>query len=1162
MLRWLASNCRVRESALHIYRNYGFTFLLLLIIGLAPAPGFAQSVATPEVGITAELLEGRIQEVDASSALDEANKSALLDLYRKSLGLINQRQSYASRAMEFSEVRESAPKQAGVLRGQLEQLEALPASTLPDTLAKKSLPQLEQQLLSEKAFLSGLRASLTEASALLEAQSLRAQQVREGLDQARQRQAEITEEIKLPTTPGKSPRLAEAKLWALQLETRTLAAETEMLNQELLSQPMRIELYSVQRAKASRGWDRQQRYVELIAVLVGERRVSEAETAQLEAEEVERQTFGKHQLVQKIAQSNTRLTEDLNRLAAQLDKISIDEAIVTDQINRFSANFGLARQKLEIAGLSQALGQALLQQRNTLPRAKDFRSAEKRRQQLVVESSLRQISYQQERARLADVEAYIDDIVGSLTSSWQAWIREEIRALAVQRRDLLDKAVAADDSLLQALTELDFAQRELSKVVVDYNQFLDERLLWVRTGDPLSWETMASIGETLAIFVSADNWLELWNALVRPQFFPWVLLLGVVLFALLMMRKAALRAALRRSGRKVGQLRHDRFHHSIRALLLTLVMALPWPILFTALGLHLQLSQSIEGIDLDTHLYQVADWSGQFAPSIGAAFYKIALYAFYFLALRAFCDRRGLAVVHFQWDPANTELLRRESLRLMMVFLPAVFLLVATINHDPAALAGGFSRLLFCILIIALIWFFHRVLSPTRGTLRDFYQDNPGDLLTWLRYFWLALGLLLPFSLAAFAIAGYVYTATQLGELLMNTVWLIVAIILISHLVARWTVLLERQLEFKDALERHRAQRAAREAQDGDGLPVESFEEPEIDFGALSEDTKKLINTALIVVSVFGMWAIWSGVLPAFRILDEVSLWSYSSSVNGVAQLVPVTLGNVATGLLIIVLGTIAALRLPALMEIALFARFNITAGSRYAISKLTQYSIIATLIVMVFSVLGGSWGEIQWLIAALGVGIGFGLQEIIANFISGLILLFERPIRIGDIVTVGETSGVVTKIRIRSTTIRNWDQQELLVPNKEFITGRLLNWTLSDPLARIVISVGIAYGSDVERAMKIILTSAEQHERVIEDIPPLVTFESFGDNSLDIKLRCYIGSMDYRLQTLSELNLYINRELAAAGIEIAFPQRDIHLDTSQPLEVQLHQVKLDSDPG
>ena len=131
-----------------------------------------------------------------------------------------------------------------------------------------------------------------------------------------------------------------------------------------------------------------------------------------------------------------------------------------------------------------------------------------------------------------------------------------------------------------------------------------------------------------------------------------------------------------------------------------------------------------------------------------------------------------------------------------------------------------------------------------------------------------------------------------------------------------------------------------------------------------------------------------------------------------------------------------------------------------------------------------------------------------------------------------------------------------MLVPNKEFVTGRLLNWTLSDPVARIMISVGIAYGSDVERAMKIILTSAEQHERVIEDIPPMVTFESFGDNALTMMLRCYIDHMDYRLPTLSQLNQEINRKYEAAGINIAFPQRDIHLDTSSPLDIRVHPVQ------
>ena len=112
---------------------------------------------------------------------------------------------------------------------------------------------------------------------------------------------------------------------------------------------------------------------------------------------------------------------------------------------------------------------------------------------------------------------------------------------------------------------------------------------------------------------------------------------------------------------------------------------------------------------------------------------------------------------------------------------------------------------------------------------------------------------------------------------------------------------------------------------------------------------------------------------------------------------------------------------------------------------------------------LGVSWSKAQWLVAALGVGIGFGLQEIVANFISGLIMLFERPVRVGDTVTVGEVSGVVARIQIRATTIRGWDNKELLVPNREFITGRLLNWTLSDRVIRLTLVVGVAYKAGID---------------------------------------------------------------------------------------------------
>ena len=1133
---------------------------MLACLSLLPSTAQGQAVVSPEAGVTVELLESRAQELEASAELDEKIKQALLDYYRKTISLIEQQQSYEAATEEFIQAREAAPQQSAGLREQLEKLEASALQKLPDSLSRKPLPVLEQQLLSEKSDLSGLSNSLAELEVMLEAQTQRSQRARERLNQAKQRQLEVAEALQSPTPDEQLPRITEARRWSLEQEGRTLGTEIEMLEQELLSQPMRIELLGAQRDKATLELNRQSNYVDLFEVLVTERRLSEAETVKEETEETEREAFGKHALLQQMAQNNTKLSEELNQLVAEMENISAEEKIAASRAKRIADNFRLARQKLEIAGLSQALGQVLLEQRQGLPDPDDFKVAEESRQRLVIESSLRQIRNQQERDRLRDINLYVDELMVNLSDTWKALLRDDVLALVEQRRDLIDRAIAADDTYLQTLGELDFAQRQLSETVAAYNNFLDGRLLWIRTGERPSWETLESIGKTIAVFVSLQHWLELGRALVLPDSFPWVFLIGLALFAILMKQRGRLRASLERSGRNVGQLRHDRLVTTLRALVLTLVLALPWPILFTALGLHLQFVRSIESLDIETHLYQTGVWIGEFVPAIGAAFLEIALYTFYFVAFRVFCESRGLAVTHFGWNSTIAEQLRNDTRRLMLIFLPTVFLLVASITYDPAALAGGFSRLFFAIAMAALAWFFGRILGPRRGVLRDYYTANRGNPLVWFRYFWFALGLALPVMLAVLAAVGYIYTAVQFGARLVDTLWLFVAIMLIHQLVVRWVLLTERSLALRDALERRRQQRAAREAAQPDGVADEmeplQTEEPEIDFGALSEDTTKLINTALVLVAAAGLWVIWSDVLPAFRILDDISLWQRTEQVDGVEQLVPVTLSQLVLGLLAILIVIIGAKRLPALLEIILLARLKISAGSRYAIATLTQYGIVATGVVVVFNLLGGSWSEIQWLIAALGVGIGFGLQEIVANFICGIILLFERPIRIGDVVTVGDTDGVVTKIHIRSTTVRNWDQKELLVPNKEFITGRLLNWTLSDPVTRIVIPVGIAYGSDVALAIRLIQEAADEHERVLDEPSTLVTFDAFGDSSLTIMLRCFVGSMEFWRQTTSELHQAINKKFNEAGIVISFPQRDIHLDTSKPLDLRIHRVR------
>jgi len=1142
---------------LSLFRIFPRVLLLLATLALLPLDAWSQAAISPDVAATVDILKGRIQEIEASKDPEE---TPLLEFYRKTISLIEQRSSYELATQEFIKARELAPQQSAKLRKQLATLETRELEKLPDSLSRGALPELERQLLSEKADVAGLTGSLAELEALLETQAQRPQQVRERLNESRRRQSEVQENLTSLIAGGQTQRLAEARRGALEHELRALNAETEMLNRELLSQPMRIELLVVKRDQATLELSRKLNFVALLESLVTERRLSEAETAKEEADETARQTFGKHPLMQELAAKNTQLGDQLNRLAAALESITAEENKAAVQAKRVADNFRLTRQKLEIAGLSEALGEVLLEQRRGLPDFSDFNTAEKRRQQLVIESSLRQIRNQQERARLRDINVYVDELLASLSATWRSLLRDEILLLAELRRDLIDKAISADDTYLQALGELDFTQRQLSESVTAYNEYLDERLLWIRTGERPSRQTLSSITDNITVFVSPLHWLEIGRALVQQDSFPWVLFVGIVLFALLLIKTRALRASLKRSGRNVGQLRHDRIYYSIKALVLTLVMALPWPILFAALGLHLQFVEGIDVGDLETHIYQDITWHGQFVPAIGAAFSGIALYAFYFIAFRIFCEAGGLAVAHFGWNSSTTEQLRYQTRRLMGVFLPTAFMLIASITYDPAALAGGLSRLLFVIVMVALTWFFVRVLGPNRGVLKEFYVTNPGNPLTWFRYLWLLLGLSLPVMLAVLAVEGYVYTAAQLGQRLVDTLWLMVAIILIHQLVVRWLLLTERSLAFRDALERRRQQRAAREATEDEGsaedMESSQQEEPEIDFHALSDDTVKLINAVLMLVAAFGLWLVWSEVFPAFHFLEEFSLWSRTIVVDGQEQLVPVTLSDLILGFLAVLMVVIAARRLPALLEIVLLVRLKISAGSRYAITSLTQYSIVTIGVVMVFNLLGGNWSEIQWLIAALGVGIGFGLQEIVANFICGLILLFERPIRIGDVVTVGETDGEVTRINIRSTTIRGWDQKELLVPNKEFITGRLLNWTLSDPITRLVIPVGIAYGSDVALAIRLIQQVADEHERVLDEPSFGVTFDSFDENALKIVLRCFIGSMDFWRLTTSELHQEINRKFAEAGIVIAFPQRDVHLNTSTPLDVRIHPLQ------
>jgi len=301
-----------------------------------------------------------------------------------------------------------------------------------------------------------------------------------------------------------------------------------------------------------------------------------------------------------------------------------------------------------------------------------------------------------------------------------------------------------------------------------------------------------------------------------------------------------------------------------------------------------------------------------------------------------------------------------------------------------------------------------------------------------------------------------------------------------------------------------------------------------------------LIDAALFVGVLLGLWWIWSPVLPALGFLDRVTLWEQRAADGTVSGVV--TLANLLIAVPIIALTFIAVRNAPGLLEAALLRHLPLDTAARYAITSLASYLLAGVGLVLTAGILGLSWSSVQWLVAGLSVGLGFGLQEIVANFICGIILLFEQPIRVGDVVTIDGVTGVVSRIRMRATTVTNWERQEYIVPNKDLITGRVTNWTLTDSTNRLEIRVGVAYGTDTKRATALIREICAAHPDVLKDPETVVTFQEFANSSLTIVIRLYLAALDKRLPVLNDIHTAIHERFAAEGIEIAFPQLDVHI--------------------
>jgi len=1077
--------------------------------------------------VTAEILKAKIKEVDATADLKAETKAKLIELYRKALSYLEAKRSNKSSQQVYVQARKKALQHAKAIRKKLDKAKSDAPKVVLKVSKKTPTFEIEQLLLSEKANFAAVEAKLSGLEEKLAIEANRPDVARQRITDAKSRLQALASEQKIPEAKDQLPIMREAKHWVLSSESMALSAELKTLDTELLSQPMRIELLQAQRDETVRSLERIDTRVRLLEETVNQRRRAEAEEALAQTKAAQVEAKGKHPIIQKIAQDNAVLSEELSSLANIRQGVTDAVDVANKESRQIDADFQNAKQKLEIAGMGQVLGQVLQEQRRNLPDLRLYRKKAQEREKLSIESGLRLLHHKEERRYLRDMDAYIKRLTKDIPQQEIEQVSGELLNLLKSRKKILGKIITADNAYLRELAELDVAHRKALNSAVAYDEFLAERLLWLRSTPPVDLAALQALPSEIARLLSPSGWIDVVTTLAYQliQSFTFVLLL--ILFALLLWYKKLFKQALIGTAACLGKISTDRLVYTFQALGYTVLLAIPWPLFMLTIGWQLRIS-------LD---------ATEFPRAIGVA---LVYASFPFYSLRVFrllCFPKGIAAEHFRWSGASLKLLRHELNRLLAVFLPAYIVAMAASNVE----SGTVVKLAFVVAIGSLALFLYQVLHPTKGALQAIFRQRADPKINRLQYFWFPMVVAVPLVLVGLALAGYVYTAGTLTGLLFVTLWLLLVLLVLEQLTKRWLLLTRRRLALQAAIERRAAARAAAQAKESDMLREDSLsaeiEEPAVDLIALSEESRKLVNTALVIIGIVGLWVIWSRVLPAFGILSEISLWHHTVVVNGAEQLEPITLADLGLAFIFGFLTMVLTKNLPALQEIILLKRLDMTSGTRYAVTTLTGYAIATIGIILVWNTIGGEWSQIQWLAAALSLGIGFGLQEIVANFISGIIILFERPIRVGDVVTVGDTDGVVTRIQIRATTIRNWDRKELLVPNKEFITGRLLNWTLSDQITRVIVTVGVAYGSDVDKAMELMIEAAHEQEHALEDPEPRVTFEEFGDSALILRLRVYIPSIDYRITTLSGVHQAINRKFNEAGVVIAFPQVDVHYD-------------------
>jgi potassium efflux system protein len=1016
-------------------------------------------------------------------------------------------------------------------------IELKPFELSPDA----DLNALEQQLLQAQAKLNSAQQEVDELEA--DNQKLTAHQTTlpEKLATTTARLNALEKEADLPTSSEERlPWEISAQRWVIATEIHSDEIAIKLYKMEIKNFDSLKALQVARIDLATRHLRMAKNQRTALRTAVDQQRALESEAEVARADQAQRDAATHHPIIQAIAERNTELAA----LRAGEDGLSARQRITASELQDAKKLTLLTQQReeeikkrIEAAGLTHAVAQLLSRERNNLPDLSRYKPRIRVRKQAIVTAQLALLDFSDQREELRDIASNVKLKAAAINAAEaEAQITPLLTEYLTTQRNQLDTLITEYNDYFNLLVDLDTAERKLIVSVNLLTDEISEHILWVRSDPPFSLKTPGNLKRGFIFLIEEANWNQLAQTLrsdlgLHPLklVILFLLELGLIGASIVAGRRMKKIAAL------VSKIRTDRFSYTIEVLCYTMLRALPLPLPLFYLAWVIG--------SFDMHLFSAAVGKACFLTGILTLCCNLVYQAI---------SPYGLSAVHFEADGTLLKWARYRLMRLMASALPLLWL-TTLLHQTPEGIAiKPLERFCYIGLQLSIAWFAYRIFSRRSKIMLYLKENNPEKMLVRLRLPALLAVVGIPVVIIIAALVGYYYTSLQMAGWFAKTLGLIFIISLIESLLIRGIQVVSRRAEFQRRIrERQELQQQREAADDGEAesVPESPVESSEMNYITLSENTRKLMNIIVGFALLFGMWFIWADAVPALSVLDRIELWhvtSEGSTAEAITTLA-ISLTDVINAILVVILTAALTRHLPSLIELAILRQLRMSYGERYAISTIIRYVTIAIGVGITFSLLGLGWSKFKWMAAALSVGLGFGLQEIFANFISGLILLFERPIRVRDYVTVNGTSGEITRIQIRATTITDWDNKELLIPNKQFVTGELVNWTLTSSILRVVIPVGIAYGSDTKKAQEILLGVANSYRLTIPDPEPSAFFTGFGDSALNFELRIFIAHAEQFRLAKHELNMAVDAAFRKAGIVIAFPQLDLHVKPATP---------------